>query len=99
MTAFNIVRMKPKPDRHKAFLDFLNSRSGTQYDGQRAFNIIDVGGGEYMLVGEWESMDALAAARTEMVGTLDGIRDMLEDLGGDLGVTDPRSGEVVASSG
>ena len=44
-------------------------------------------------------MDALVAARSEMVATLDEIRDMLEDLGGDLGVTDPRTGEAVASTG
>jgi hypothetical protein len=31
-----------------------------------------------------------------MIAILDGLRDMLEDLGGGLGVTDPVSGEVVA---
>jgi hypothetical protein len=30
-----------------------------------------------------------------MIATLDRVRDMLEDLGGGLGVTDPVSGEVV----
>jgi hypothetical protein len=30
-----------------------------------------------------------------MIATLDGFRDMLDDLGGDLGVTDPVSGEAV----
>ena len=42
-------------------------------------------------------MDALAAARDAMVKTLDQFRDKLEDLGDDLGVTDPRSGEAVIS--
>ena len=40
-------------------------------------------------------MDSLAAARPHMVATLDTFRDTLEDLGGDLGVTDPVSGPVV----
>jgi len=31
-----------------------------------------------------------------MIAVLDTFRDMLEDLGGDLGVTDPVSGVVVA---
>jgi hypothetical protein len=30
-----------------------------------------------------------------MIATLDTFRDLLEDLGGGLGVTDPVSGEVV----
>ena len=47
-------------------------------------------------VGEWNDMDSLAAARPQMIGLLDTMRDMLEDLGGDLGVTDPVSGTVVA---
>ncbi len=49
----------------------------------------------YCIVGEWDSYDALAAARPAMIATLDGFRDMLEDLGNGLGVTDPVSGEVV----
>jgi hypothetical protein len=42
-------------------------------------------------------MDAIVAARPSMIATLDGMRDHLEDLGGGLGVTDPRSGEAVIS--
>jgi len=37
----------------------------------------------------------MAAARPRMIATLDGFRDMLEDQGGELGVTDPVSGPVV----
>jgi hypothetical protein len=40
-------------------------------------------------------MDALAKARPNMFASLDSFRDMLEDLGGGLGVTDPISGPVV----
>jgi hypothetical protein len=40
-------------------------------------------------------MDALAAARPQMIATLDTFRDTLEVLGSDLGVTDPVSGPVV----
>jgi hypothetical protein len=34
-----------------------------------------------------------------MIGLLDSFRDMLEDLGGGLGVTDPISGEAVLEMG
>ena len=92
MTAMNIVRMRPKADREQAFLD-----AHSEYDGMKGMNVVKTGDREYLVVGEWESMDALVAARPAMIATLDQFRDMLEDLGGDLGVTDPRSGEVVVS--
>jgi hypothetical protein len=40
-------------------------------------------------------MEALSAARPNMLATLDTFRNTLEDLGGGLGVTDPVSGPVV----
>ena len=40
-------------------------------------------------------MDAIANARPSMIATLGSFRDILEDLGGGLGVTDPVSGPVV----
>jgi hypothetical protein len=40
-------------------------------------------------------MESLAKARPNMIATLDTFRDMLEDLGGGLGVSDPVSGPVV----
>ncbi len=49
------------------------------------------------MVGEWRDFQSLAAARPQMIAMLDVFRDLLEDLGGGLGVTDPVSGEVVAT--
>lgn len=43
-------------------------------------------------------MTDLVAARPKMIATLDSFRDTLENLGGDLGVTDPASGPVVPIS-
>ena len=61
----------------------------------RRVTIIKTGERSYCLIGEWDSMQAMAAARPHMIATLDTFRDTLEDLGGGLGVTDPVSGEVV----
>ena len=58
-------------------------------------NIIKTGERTYCIIAEWTDMAALAAARPQMITTLDSFRDTLEDLGGGLGVTDPVSGEVV----
>jgi hypothetical protein len=43
-------------------------------------------------------MEALAAARPAMIGQLDKMRDLLEDLGGGRGVTEPYSGTVVSEA-
>ena len=49
----------------------------------------------YCIIAEWTDIEALAAARSSMIATLDSFRDTLEDLGNGLGVTDPVSGPVV----
>jgi hypothetical protein len=65
------------------------------YSGMRKFAAINTGDRTYCMIGEWDSMDAIVAARPRMIKSLDNFRDMLEDLGGGLGVTDPVSGETV----
>jgi len=94
MTAFNAVRFKVKPGREQDFLD-AHKRADRNWPGMRSANIIQTGDRTYCIVGEWESMDALAAARPSMIATLDTFRDTLEDLGGGLGLTDPVAGPVV----
>ena len=97
MTAFNVVRMKVKPGHEAEYIDFHANRDLSNYEGMEALHVIRTGEREYVFIGQWTGMDALAAARDEMVKTLDQFRDKLEDLGGGLGVTDPRSGEAVIS--
>ena len=94
MTAFNAVRFRVKPGREQDFLD-AHKRADRNWPGMRSANIIQTGDRTYCIVGEWESMDALAAARPSMIATLDTFRDTLEDLGGGLGLTDPVAGPVV----
>jgi heme-degrading monooxygenase HmoA len=96
MTAFNVVRFKVKPGMEEAFLD-AHRKVETDWPGLRHANIIKSGEGRYCIVAEWESMEALAAGRPQMVATLESFRQTLEDLGGGLGVTDPVSGNVVLS--
>lgn len=94
MTAFNAVRFKVKPGRDEEFLE-AHRRVDRSWPGMRSANLIKTGDHNYCIIGEWDDMDSLAAARSNMVGTLDTFRDTLEDLGGDIGVTDPVSGPVV----
>jgi hypothetical protein len=94
MTAFNCVRFRVKPGRDQDFLD-AHKKVMANWPGLVHANMIKTGERTYCIVGEWSDMDALAAARTQMIATLDSFRDTLEDLGGGLGVTDPVSGPVV----
>ncbi len=94
MTAFNTVRFRVKPGREQEFLD-AHSKSAADWPGLRHANLIKTGDGAYSVIAEWDSMDALAAARPQMIATLDSFRDCLADLGGGLGLTDPVAGPVV----
>ena len=62
MTAFNIVRMKVKPGEEKAYLDLHRNRNLNDLPGMKALNVVKTGDREYIIVGEWSGMYALAAA-------------------------------------
>ena len=88
MTAFNTVRFHVKPGREQEFLD-AHQAVERNWPGLRSANLIKTGDQSYCIIGEWDDMDSLAAARPFMLSTLDSFRDTLE------GDTDPVSGPVV----
>ena len=94
MAAFNAVRFKVKPGRDAEFLAAHQSVDRS-WPGLNRVNMIQIGEHEYCIIGEWDDMDSLAAARPNMLATLDSFRDTLEDQGDGRGVTDPVSGPVV----
>ncbi len=94
MTAFNVVRFRVKPGREQEFVDkHRDARSA--FVGFRRGSLVKTGDRTYCIIGEWDGMEQLAAARPSMIALLDTFRDTLEDLGNGLGVTDPVSGETV----
>jgi antibiotic biosynthesis monooxygenase (ABM) superfamily enzyme len=94
MTAFNAVRFRVKPGRDEDFLA-AHRAMDARWPGMTSARIIKTGERDYCLIAEWTGMEAMAAARPQMIATLDSFRDTLEDLGGGLGLTDPVSGPVV----
>jgi hypothetical protein len=94
MTAFNVVRFRTRPGHEQALVD-AHRRAQMDFDGLIRAALVKTGERTYCFVGEWQSLDCLVAARSKMIGMLDGFRGDLEDLGGGLGVSDPVSGEVV----
>ncbi len=94
MAAFNIVRFRVKSGGESKFLE--EHRNATRdFPGFRRGSVIDAGDRWYCFVGEWDDADSIAKAEDDMVKVLDRFRDTLEDLGGDLGVTDPLAGPAV----
>jgi len=96
MSALNVVRFRVKPGCQQPFID-IHRNVRPAFKGFLGGDLIQTGEQTFCMVGRWRSMKALVDARPEMIAILDQLRDLLEDLGGDLGVTDPASGESVAS--
>jgi hypothetical protein len=65
------------------------------WPGARRFTVVKAGEDRTFVIGEWDSMQSLTAARPHMIAVLDGFRHTLDALGDGLGVTDPISGTVV----
>jgi hypothetical protein len=95
MTAFNVVRVRVKPGREQDFVKAGKAMTSTM-KGFRKGSMIKTGDRSYCFIGEWNTMQDLVNARPDMIRDLDKWRDLLEDLGGGLGVTDPVSGEVIS---
>ena len=91
MTAYNVVRFRVKPGREKDFVA-LHTGTGGPLKGLRKGTLIKTGDRTYCFVGEWDEMGSIGAS-PEMIAEMG---NMLEDLGGGLGVTDSVAGDVVA---
>ena len=94
MSAFNIVRFRVKPDREAEFLEAHRTGDG-RFAGLRRAALVKTGERAYCFVAEWKGFGDIVSARPKMIAMLDRFRDCLEDLGGDIGITDPVSGETV----
>ena len=95
MPAFNVVCFRVKPGQEERFIE-AHKKARPKFQGFIGGNLIKTGDRTYCIIGEWRNMKSMADARDEMIGILDTFRDTLEDQGGDLGLTDPVAGEVVA---
>ena len=94
MTAMNVVHMRVKPGKVDEFIRLHEDFDLKSMPGGRNFWLMKSGENSFVVIGEWDSLTALAAARPAMIASLDKLRPILEDLGGGRGVTEPWSGEV-----
>jgi hypothetical protein len=94
MAAFNVIRVRVQPGREEEFIEAHRSGQFEAEGAQRAV-LIKTGDRSYCLIGEWDKMDSIVSARPAMAAFAARFRDMLEDLGNGLGISDPVSGEAV----
>lgn len=99
MTAMNVVHMRVKPGMEAEFVRLHQDFDMKSLRGGRNFWLVKSGDRSFVVIGEWDSTEALVAARPAMIANLDRLRPVLEDLGGGRGVTEPWSGEVALHLG
>jgi len=99
MPAFNIVRFRVKPGQADNFIEAHRKLRQPLFRGFGGGWLVRTGDDSFCLIGQWRTFQSIVNARPEMIRTLDQMRAMLEDLGGDLGVTDPVSGSAVVKLG
>ena len=90
----NVVRFRVKSGKQQEFERVFSNAEVC--DGQLLHILAKTGQQTYVAYGLWESEEKLADARPQMIGLLDSIRHLLEELSPELGVTDPVSGAVVS---
>ena len=93
-TYSNVVRFIVKEGNEEKFLEVFNTF--VTQEGENYSMLVYTGEREYVAVGVWESKDAMVNARPALIGNLDQMRELLEEISPELGVTDPRSGKIVA---
>ena len=76
MTAYNVVRMRVKPGRNEDYIEAHRAIDRDTFAGMRSVAIIQTGERDFCLIGEWDSMDAIVAARPKMIETLDRSREI-----------------------
>lgn len=99
MTVMNVVHMRVKPGMEAEYIRLHNNFDAKAIPGSRNFWLVKSGERSFIVIGEWDSMEAMVAARPAMIANLDKLRPILEDLGGGRGVTEPWAGEVALHQG
>lgn len=94
MTAMNVVHMRVKPGQEAEYVRIHEEMRAAKMKGNRNFWLVRSGERSFIVIGEWDSLDAMIAARPVMIANLDKLRPLLEDLGGGRGVTEAWSGDV-----
>ena len=89
----NVVRFQVKPEFKDVIV--IKFAAFERPSGYQMGRLIQTGKFTYCSVGGWDNQESLVNARLAMIGFLDSVRHMLDEISPELGVTDPVSGPVV----
>ncbi|MDB9703688.1 antibiotic biosynthesis monooxygenase [Rhodospirillales bacterium] len=89
------VRFQVKIGQENAFLEAVKKFDVSQHLGCISHQVIDAGNGRFQSNVVWESEDAIAVARPNLIKFLDTLRPTLAEISPELGVTDPISGPII----
>ena len=92
----NVVRFKLKSDCVDKYFEIIDK---TNFEGMTQRYIAKTGLYDYCFVGIWKSAEAISAQRPAMIAHLNEVREFMEELSPELGVTDPVSGNIVSKIG
>jgi hypothetical protein len=98
VTAYNVVRFRVKPGFEEQFIE-AHRKAIAPFKGFLGADLVKTGDRTYCFVGRWGDFQDIVEARAQMIALLNSFRDMLEDLGNGMGVTDPISGSSVVRLG
>ncbi len=92
----NNVRVKVKEACEEQYLAAVEAWSCPE--GMTDRYIAKTGERRYCFVGHWESEEKLVVARPQMSKHLESVRELLDEITPELGITDPVSGPVLIHS-
>ena len=80
MTAYNIVRMRAKPEREQELIALNRDMepemvARLKKNGFRRGAVVKTGERSYCFIGEWDSFDSIVKSRSDMIKDLDRMRD------------------------
>ena len=89
----NVVRFKLKSDCVDKYFEVIDK---TNFEGMTQRYIAKTGNYNYCFFGIWESAEAIPSRRSAMIAHLNVIRDFMEEISPELGVTDTVSRNIVS---
>ena len=89
----SVVKFIVKEGEDSNFTDSM--KKFVNPEGVISRKVIKTGDYSYCSMVEWVNEESLANARQQMIAYLDTVRDLLEEISPELGVTDPASGQVI----
>ena len=89
----SVVKFIVKEGEDSNFTDSM--KKFVNPEGVISRKVIKTGDRSYWSMVEWVNEESLANARQQMIAYLDTVRDLLEEISPELGVTDPASGPLI----